>query len=174
MELGNILFGHSRGEYHIEPREQYQNAFFDEFALKAGLDGYGRPTTAKTLEKLTTTEDGIGYENDTFIIRPYYWGDEEMLMDLPNFVYKPTGLTIRWYKYPMRDAYASEDISVEAFKEICRNCLESLNGKRRAQMNENPAAKTAENRTLEETYELGTIMERIVLENQEALEELGK
>ena len=115
FEMGNLLFGHSRGEYCVEPRGDYQE-IFQEFLFENGFDGYGR------LEGSDEPE----FENDTFIIRPYYWGEDEKEQILPNFVYKPTGVEIKWYKYPMRDAYCNKDISVEQFKRIIDECKESM------------------------------------------------
>ena len=40
------------------------------------------------------------YENDTFKVRAYYWGDDEELVNLPNFEYD--GLECYWYKYATR------------------------------------------------------------------------
>ena len=114
MELGNLLFGNSRGEYHIEPREAYQSAFA-EFLEANGFDGYGH-----------NSGENRCFENDTFIIRPYYWGDDNEEAELPNFVYKPTGLEIRWYKYPMRDAYSNQDVDPEAFKAMLAECSKSM------------------------------------------------
>lgn len=114
IELGNLLFGNSRGNYAIE-REEWQDPFC-KFLDNNGFDGYGYKEDS----------DERCFENDTFIIRPYYWGDEEDIAELPNFEYKPTGFTISWYKYPMRDAYASHDISTEEFIEILKACENSL------------------------------------------------
>ena len=116
MEMGNLIFGNSRGTYCVEPRMDYQE-IFQNFLFKNGFDGYGY-------------KDGHHertFENSTFIIRPYYWGEDEEIAALPNFVYKQTGLEINWYKYPMRDAYSNQDIDLETFKEILRVCEESLN-----------------------------------------------
>ena len=118
MEMGNLIFGNSRGEYHVEPREDYQEAFCN-FLKNNGFefDGYyGKQDK---------------FENDTFIIRPYYWGNDDKLAELPNFVYKPTGLEISWYKYPMRDAYSNQDVSIEQFRAILKACALSMKeGKR--------------------------------------------
>ena len=113
MELGNLLFGNSRGVFHIEPREEYQDAFA-EFLFANGFDGYG-------------FKDGDReFENDKFIIRTYYWGEDEKIAALPNFVYKPSGLEISWYKYPMRDAYSNQDIDIESFRKVLQDCADSL------------------------------------------------
>ena len=113
MELGNLMFGNSRGKYKV-PRDEFQNAFC-EFLETIGFDHYGHSPC---------NEDH--YENDTFLIRPYYWGEDEEIAALSNFVYKPTGLEISWYKYPMRDAYSNQNIDICEFKYILDHCLESI------------------------------------------------
>lgn len=110
MELGNLMFGNSRGEYAVGPRKDYQEPF-NRFLNALGLDYHGED------------ERGYGIDNDVFTIRPYYWGEDEAKAELPNFVYKPTGLEISWYKYPMRDAYSNQDVSVKEFKTILKDCL---------------------------------------------------
>ena len=114
IELGNLLFGNSRGNYAIE-RDDWQDPFV-EFLDRNGFTSHGYKEGS----------DERCFENDTFIIRPYYWGDDEDIAELPNFEYKPTGFTISWYKYPMRDAYASHDISNEEFLAIIKACEDSL------------------------------------------------
>lgn len=44
----------------------------------------------------------------------------------PNFYYKPTNFKIDWYKYPMRDSYANEDVDYSRFCEIVDKCAESV------------------------------------------------
>lgn len=117
MELGNLMFGNSRGEYAVEPRREYQDAFFG-FLDANGWDGHAIRTD--------NCDDPCNFENDTFIIRAYYWGEDEDIAALPNFVYKPTGLEISWYKYPMRDAYSNQGVSLEQFIEILADCERSM------------------------------------------------
>lgn len=117
MELGNLMFGNSRGLYHVEPRMEYQDAFC-EFLYDNGWDGHALRTDG--------SDDPYDFENDTFIVRAYYWGEDEAIAALPNFVYKPTDLEISWYKYPMRDAYSNQDIAIEDFKAILKSCQDSL------------------------------------------------
>ena len=117
MELGNLMFGNSRGAYHVEPRMEYQDTFY-EFLSNNIWDGYALRTDG--------ADNPYHFENDTFIVRAYYWGDDETIAELPNFVYKPTGLEISWYKYPMRDAYSNQDVDIEAFKQILKACQDSL------------------------------------------------
>lgn len=44
----------------------------------------------------------------------------------PNFLHKPSGFQVSWYKYPFRDSYMSEDLSVKEFAKIIDSCIESL------------------------------------------------
>ena len=113
MELGNLVFGHSRGLYHVEPREKYQDIFC-KFLEAIGCDNYGY------------SDSGEDIDNDTFTLRPYYWGEDEEYAELPNFVYKPNGLEIRWYKYPMRDAYSNMDVDIKTFKNILKKCEKAM------------------------------------------------
>jgi hypothetical protein len=48
-------------------------------------------------------------------------------LELPNFLHKRTGLTVRWYKYIGRDMKAEgAPDDLEAMNEIFRECIESL------------------------------------------------
>ena len=72
-----------------------------------------------------------GYENDVFAVSPFYWGeafdrDYEKLSDRPNFLFKPTGFSIEWYKYPFRDSHMSEDLDSNQLRHIWRICIESV------------------------------------------------
>jgi len=63
MEMGNMIFGHSRGNYPID-RDSWSNVFFNEFIYEINADGYG------------IVDGENGYENDTFKIMPYDWDAE--------------------------------------------------------------------------------------------------
>lgn len=124
MELGNLLFGNSRGTYAVE-RDNWEAAF-NKFLEDAGFDSYGFvPQWANATLKTHKTEFG-GYENEVFRIQPYYWGENPEIACLPNFVFKKTGYSLQWYKYPLRDAYANQDISYEEFVEMLNTCLKSI------------------------------------------------
>ncbi|SMO92249.1 hypothetical protein [Melghirimyces algeriensis] len=45
---------------------------------------------------------------------------------LPNFVYKPDGLEIEWYKYPLRGAKSNKDICFEEMRAIIDHCVRSF------------------------------------------------
>ena len=128
-ELGNLLFGNSHGEYPVVPREEMQDVFVD-FLDKLGCDMYGiamYDTENKVLiYPGNTKEIKTGFGNEVFEIHPYYWGDDDELCETPNFIYRPEGLELRWYKYPMRDSYSNIKLTAEKLREICGKCLESL------------------------------------------------
>lgn len=119
MELGNALFGHSHGKYLLK-----RGKGFEEI-----LDSL--------LEVCATNNRTYGevFENEVFAIFPYYWGDctcgdernhkADCFIVKPNFLYKPTGLTIHWYKYPLRDSYSNQKINLTGFKRIISACIQS-------------------------------------------------
>lgn len=122
MELGNMLFGNSRGEFPIERSTGFEtelDRLFDAYAPD-------RDTSWR--------EYGVAFENNVFSVFPYYWGDcdcdEEHLSDCkmikPNFLFKPTGFSIDWYKYPLRDSYSNQKITLREFVTIIDACIESL------------------------------------------------
>ena len=124
MELGNLIFGNSRGEFPVE-RGDWQKCFC-KFIEDIGLDSYGYvPAWASDSLKKHQTARG-GFENDVFIINPYYWGDDDTEKVKPNFIFKKTGYTLDWYKYPLRDSYANQDISFAEFKEMLEECKKSI------------------------------------------------
>jgi len=50
-------------------------------------------------------------------------------LERPNFLFKPTGLRIEWYKYPLRDAYSNQEITAKDFNKIIIRCIKSLGKK---------------------------------------------
>lgn len=116
LELGNAIFGNSRGEFPLN-RGTWDKAFQALWAVN---------------------DDWCYWEKDTpeFTIFPYWWGDctcgcpenpdgDEVedhkatcKLVRPNFVYKPLGLEINWYKYPFRDSYANRKITEAEFEEM--------------------------------------------------------
>lgn len=66
------------------------------------------------------------FENEVFSMSNYYWGDEDTIKQRPNFIYKPTDFSISWYKYPLRDSYSNQKISLKEFKKILQHCRDSL------------------------------------------------
>ncbi len=123
MELGNALFGHSRGKYPLSRGKGFEDALNHLFEVCApGTDTSGRVY-------------GVEFENDVFAIFPYYWGSctcgdvqdhkPDCPIVKPNFLYKSTGFAIHWYKYPLRDSYANQKITLAGFKKIISACIQS-------------------------------------------------
>ena len=93
--------------FHL-PRGEWQNKFC-EFLENNNFDTYGYP------------QKDIGD-----FAMPYYWGDNDAVMSLPNFIYKPENIEIYWYKYPLRGATCSQELTYDKFLEIIKKCDESL------------------------------------------------
>jgi len=122
MELGNLLFGNSRGEYAI-PRGFTEGTWewddrFAKFFTTYGLDYHG---FASSGYKVPANNRG-GITTKLFEVNPYYWGDDDKEAIKPNFFYYPTGFSLKWYKYPLRDAYANQPITYEEFDGMLTNC----------------------------------------------------
>jgi len=120
MELGNMFFGNSRGAYEVDRglKDDFCKLFND-----MDIDCYG---VYEGEDDAHCNHRG-GYENEVFITRPYWWGDDDSpKADLPNFEYKPTGFKMNWYKYALRDAYMNQELSFDEIKEILVKCKESM------------------------------------------------
>lgn len=66
------------------------------------------------------------FDNDVFLVRPYYWGDGEKIIEEPNFIYYPKNIIITWYKYPLRGATINRKISASEFMDMLEDCKKSL------------------------------------------------
>lgn len=114
MELGNLIFGHSRGEFPIPDRTLY------------------RELMQPLLDALGTDSRGVDFSNDVFEMRPYCWCGSETCSQCGdvqtqfNFVHHPTGLQMSWYKYALRDAYANQELTEVKFKEVIVSCIVSV------------------------------------------------
>lgn len=67
----------------------------------------------------------FSFENDTFYMQEYNWEDEEG--ETPNFIHKPSGFKLWWYKYPMRATESNMQITYEQFRCILYDCKNSIN-----------------------------------------------
>lgn len=111
MELGNEIFGHSRGEHEID-----RNVYGPLFSI---------------LRDLIDHEQCDFKINELFEYREYCWCDNQDCpqcgsLEESNFYFKPTGLKIRWYKYPMRDAYSNQSLDPESFRTMVQQCVDYL------------------------------------------------
>lgn len=132
MEIGNLLFGNSRGKYEFPDRKLVESKSWRDLVTALGADEYMYiPNKDQWLDELVIL-DTYGQWNFynkegqvLFQIFPYYWGDDEKLRAQHNFVYKPgtpEELAIDWYKYPFRDAYMSSPVSKTELKRIFEEC----------------------------------------------------
>ena len=119
-ELMHVISGTYQGQHHVS-REDCAKVW-SEFAEKAKLDMYGFYEGKKA--GLLNGRGSI--TNDIFEINPYYWNDDDEEAEKPNFWYKPTDLKIYWYKYPLRDTWANQEITAESLKKVLEHCLQSL------------------------------------------------
>ena len=111
IEIGNLLFGHSRGSYAFPDRDIVDSDEWLALLCALGTDFYGYVVWDDPHE----TKRG-GYDDGTICINPYYWGDDDDEAAKPNFLDRSIGLEIRWYKYPFRDAYMNWKMSAEEVK----------------------------------------------------------
>lgn len=115
MELGNLLFGNSRGEYSLLNRNLVNCKNWRNLLDITNCDSYG----------CCNNESGE-FNCELFTIRPYYWGDDEKEANKPNFVYKPINFTISWYKYPFRDSYMNQNLNDIQIKYIWSKCIKFI------------------------------------------------
>ena len=104
--------GNSRGKYPID-RNLTQELFHTFLDICGWSDSY------------------IEFKNDVFELNPYCWDEEdEKRYALPNFIYKPNSVTIKWYKYPMRDAYINKPLTLYEFWLMLDDCIKSVRSKK--------------------------------------------
>ena len=111
IELGNFLFGNSRGLYKFPDRDIVDSDEWNALLCALGLDNRGY-----------SVKDGRygnvrgGYDDGHICVNPYYWGDDDSEIAKPNFLDRDIGLEIRWYKYPFRDSYMNWQMSAQDVK----------------------------------------------------------
>ncbi len=108
--------------HELTPRLEFQ-ALFGLLCVALDLDpSYAfRDNDAGTKPRIPEAATSGWSEDAKCIIRPFYWGDDETISDLANFEYKPTGLLVGWYKYPMRAATSSTPVTPRDFARIVRD-----------------------------------------------------
>ena len=72
--------------------------------------------------------DSGGFEDEVICIRPFDWGYDEdpVRASRPNFLFKPSGFNMEWYKYPWRSPEMSENLSLGEIRRIWRLCIDHL------------------------------------------------
>lgn len=85
---------------------------------------------------LTSNSGAEHYVNDVFEMRSYCWCDATWEENPdhphahgcpPNFVYKPTGLVITWYKHANRGATSNKKYAgARTWFEVIKHCIGSI------------------------------------------------
>lgn len=122
MEIGNMIFA-----YHV-PRGETKGNFERgdwsiQFLDRIDCDGYGFYKQFKDEDDPLRNERG-GITTELFEINPYYCGKNDDEFDLPNFIFKPSNYSLMWYKYPLRDSYANQELTFSEFSEMLKKCEE--------------------------------------------------
>jgi hypothetical protein len=123
MELGNLIFGHSQGEYEVSRKYE---SLFETLAEALGFTNYFGDFECELFEThaywwgdCTCGVDDLTFDNDE--IEPPH--SSTCMYNRPNFIYKPTGYELRWYKYPLRDSYGSEYLTEKEFTKMMLDCI---------------------------------------------------
>ena len=119
-ELGNMIFGHLPKEPVVRVSREHQSAFHLLALEDWGLDGYGCPADEASHCPLEYHEEDNSWRAPNFLVRPYWWGDDDSpIADLPNFEIPAEDYKLWWYKYPLRDSYANKDGLMTFVKRHC-------------------------------------------------------
>ena len=126
MEIGNALFGHSRGRYEIDGTSRAADLLSDTLT-ELGVTGRGRvdddnqeiiePLIGVVLKETDRGVDVLNPQSGRLLmrLRAYWWGDDEdtVQAEAPNLEMPAVDVTVRWYKYWCRDAYANRPFTYE-------------------------------------------------------------
>lgn len=126
MELGQMLTNNKQWEeYDADWATDGLHLIAQVIAEKRGHDPVGGWTT------LTSNSGEDEYENETFYMSSYCWcegekeGHEEGCP--PNFIYKPNGFQISWYKHAGRGIRANKEYpGAKNWAQAVMKCIESI------------------------------------------------
>jgi hypothetical protein len=116
-ELGQMVYGNppSEVDFNMLERSTLMESMVLVLANKATGD-----------EKYAIHPETRTFENDTFVLNPYYWGDNDATSALPNFLHKASGFELRWYKYIGRGMSVNRRVTLAEFQAIFDECMASL------------------------------------------------
>jgi hypothetical protein len=97
-------------------RGQVERKLFDELCSKHGVD--------RKFGCMVHCTCGRGARGDLFWQNVGGHADDCRLTQ-PNFLFKPTGFRLNWYKYPFRDSYMSDPLTPDQWREIMGACIAS-------------------------------------------------
>ena len=133
----NVLFGHLQDNlqdhYNISITPINKEDGTPDFLDREYFDGkypISRGEWQHYFHKLAEECEDIRrpQENDIF----YYKAEaEDTIWDeqcnyKPNFIYKPDGFRMCWYKYPLRSCFANRSIDFDEFEKMVDACVKSL------------------------------------------------
>jgi hypothetical protein len=127
MELGQMLLSNNDWqEYECNWAQEGLNVIAEVIAEIRGE----QHSTYGWDGLLTSNSGGEDYVNDVFEMRSYCWcygeGDHENGCP-PNFLYKPTGLVITWYKHAGRSATSNKRYpGARTWAEMISHCIKSI------------------------------------------------
>lgn len=121
-ELGQAIFGGPTEEY---PCPEYLVGLLGALAQEIERVEWNR-----TQKPYDAPIHNVGevYDTDKFHMESYCWCDGEKHSDgcPPNFVYHPTGLRVRWYKYLGRGGSMDRIISTDHAVAMFDDCMTSV------------------------------------------------
>lgn len=142
MEIGNLLFGHSRGEYRLD-RYSAEADRLGNVLYELGLNSYGYQDSdldrvvdhnphlqvtwlkehpeGNDLRRVDVVDPNTG--EILMIVRKYWWGDydtpeDKASADAPNLEVPKLDLQMDWYKYYGRDSYTNQPLTGELLDSI--------------------------------------------------------
>lgn len=121
MELDNMLFGNSRGDYKVN--RKFEDMFIAALN-EAGFDELGICRTWKSSTPAPPPYDNRATATHHFVIQPYVFDELDNAVLCPNFFDRTTGLKLRWFEYPLRDSYANYDLTEEMLVPILQRFVE--------------------------------------------------
>lgn len=100
---------------------EYVVALIREIARQVGILEWNR-----TQEDFACPTDNTGsrWENDTFSLRAYYWGDDEEEASIPNF--KCGDIEVEWYKRLGRGTTINRLITPDEAVAMFDRCIASV------------------------------------------------
>ena len=124
MELGQLLISNANYEkYEADWATDGLRMIAEVISESRGLDANG-------WNELTSNSGGDEFVNDVFEMRSYCWCEGEGQHENgcpPNFLYKPTGLIITWYKYSGRGTTSNKKYpGARTWSEIINHCIRSI------------------------------------------------
>jgi len=99
-----------------DQREKFTRRLYAELSAKYGLDprfGVAVHCTCTHRVDYQSWCEANGHSDDCPTVTP-------------NFLHKPSGFRLDWYKYPLRDSYSSEPLTRELMRSMFADCEASL------------------------------------------------